>query len=422
MGMNASSAHPPRRRGRDRRARHERRLPRGPRIGLALAGGGPLGAVYELGALRAIEESVEGLDLTGCVSYVGISAGALVGAALANGVSPSRLLRMLFRDEPGEPRFDTDAFFTPARREWARRALGAPRLLGEALWSLATRPGDRTLLGAAAMLAEALPVGLFDNDPIRRFVRALLTRRGRSDDFRRLARRLTIVAADVESGEPVRFGAAGHDHVPISVAVQASTAVPGIYPPVLVDGRHCADGALLKTMHASAVLEDDVDLLLCVNPLVPVDTRPGAGRGELRRHEVVERGLPGLLTQTIRTLLHSRLRASVAGYAARWPRTDVVLFEPGPDEYAMSFGDIFSFSARAEVAELAWRATRRDLLRRHDELAPMLARHGVRLRRDVLEDARRDFWTGIGLRPARRLAPVSRRLARALDEVELLAG
>ena len=40
------------------------RNPRAPRIALALAGGGPLGAIYEIGALCALDESLEGLDLT----------------------------------------------------------------------------------------------------------------------------------------------------------------------------------------------------------------------------------------------------------------------------------------------------------------------------------------------------------------------
>ncbi|MGH8807133.1 MAG: patatin-like phospholipase family protein, partial [Noviherbaspirillum sp.] len=51
-----------------------------PRIGLALAGGGPLGAVYEIGALAAIAESVEGLDLNDADIYVGISAGGIIAA------------------------------------------------------------------------------------------------------------------------------------------------------------------------------------------------------------------------------------------------------------------------------------------------------------------------------------------------------
>ena len=50
----------------------------GRRIGLALAGGGPEGAVYEIGALRALEDSLEGLDLTALHVYVGVSAGAFI--------------------------------------------------------------------------------------------------------------------------------------------------------------------------------------------------------------------------------------------------------------------------------------------------------------------------------------------------------
>ena len=49
---------------------------RHPRIGLAIAGGGPVGAMYELGVLRALEEACEGLDLTRMDGYVGVSSGA----------------------------------------------------------------------------------------------------------------------------------------------------------------------------------------------------------------------------------------------------------------------------------------------------------------------------------------------------------
>ena len=46
-------------------ARSPRRSQRsGPRIGLALAGGGPIGAIYEIGALCALEDTIDGLDFT----------------------------------------------------------------------------------------------------------------------------------------------------------------------------------------------------------------------------------------------------------------------------------------------------------------------------------------------------------------------
>ena len=55
------------------------------RVGLALAGGGPMGAMYELGALRALEEAIDGLRLNDAWSYVGVSAGSFVASCLANG-------------------------------------------------------------------------------------------------------------------------------------------------------------------------------------------------------------------------------------------------------------------------------------------------------------------------------------------------
>ena len=42
----------------------------GPRIGLALGGGGPLGGIYEIGALRALDEALDGLDFNNIDVYV----------------------------------------------------------------------------------------------------------------------------------------------------------------------------------------------------------------------------------------------------------------------------------------------------------------------------------------------------------------
>ena len=43
--------------------------------------------------------------------------------------------------------------------------------------------------------------------------------------------------------------------MPIALAVQASTALPGLYPPVEIDGRFYVDGVLHKTVHASVAFE-----------------------------------------------------------------------------------------------------------------------------------------------------------------------
>ena len=382
-------------------------------IGLALAGGGPEGAVYEIGALRALEESLDGVDFNDLDSYVGVSAGSFVAALLANDVPVSQLVRMIVTHEPSEQPFHFEEFFSPAYGELAGRVAMLPRLAIESLWHFARRPGDQSLREALTHLGQALPVGLFSNDAIRRYLERTFARKRRTNDFRRLRHRLTVVAADLGSGLPVLFGEPGWDDVPIATAVQASTALPGLYPPVRVNGSDCVDGVLLRTVHASVALERGVELLLCINPIVPTDVRSAIGRGLMPRGILTQRGLPTVLSQTFRTLIHSRLEVGLSRYATRFPNADLVLFEPGRDEYAMFFSNMFSFASRKEVCELAYRHTRRELWRRRRTFGPLFARHGVTLRLDGLRDDTRSIWDGVGASTHRR-APVAEKLDRAL--------
>lgn len=374
----------------------------GGEIALALAGGGPFGAVWEIGALRALEEACDGLDLTALDRYVGVSAGSFVAACLANGIGTHQLVRMLFRHVPGEIPFKPSTFFQPAVGAWARRGLRLPGAAMRAAQAVCRHPDARGLSHAVTVLGEALPVGVFDNEPIRDYVQRLFTAGGRVDDFRELGgKRLVVTAADLTAGEAIAFGTPGHDDVPISQAVQASTAVPGLYTPVWIDGRPYVDGALFKTVNASAVLDDDVGLLLVLNPLAPVDASTERRTREGRSTDLVSMGIRPVLAQTVRAVLASRLRTAVDGYAHRWPSLDVALVEPAPHELGFLFTDVFSFRERERICALAYDATRRDLLRHADALAPKFARHGLTLRRDVLADDRRTLWQGVGLRESR---------------------
>lgn len=368
--------------------------------GLALAGGGPGGAVYEIGALFALQDSLAGLDLTALPCYVGVSAGALLTACLANGMTPELLARVLDQPVEGEEEFDPALFFTPNYREFARRSLSLPRLVAQMLWHVARRHGERPFLTSLGKLTEALPTGVFDNTPIREYLERVLAHPGRTDDFRKLGAELVIVATDLESGRAVRFGSPGHTDVPISLAVQASTAMPGLYPPVEVDGRSLVDGVLLKTLHASVALDYGVELLLCVNPVVPVDTTAGERSGTLLPGAVRDGGLPMVLSQTIRTMVHSRLEIGLAGYVEHYPHATVVMFEPPRDEYEMFFSNILSLSDRHRMCELAYAVTREELRRREPELAPIFAKQGITFRREVLDDEDRTLWATVGSKAA----------------------
>jgi len=403
----------------------------GRRVGLAMAGGGPEGAVYEIGALRALEDAFDGVDFNDLDCYVGVSSGGFLGACLVNGVEIEEMAHRI-TSEPGDHRnpFRPEIFFTPSRRELFSRLGSVPRLLAESIRRYVTDRDDLTLLESLMDLSQALPVGVFDNEPVRLFFEKLIEDQGGSNDFRRLDKKLRIVTADLDSGRAVVFGAAGHDHVPISLAVQASTALPGLYPPVEIEGRYYVDGVLLKTVHASVALEEGVQLLFCINPIVPVDTARAVEAGVMRRGKLVDRGLPTVMSQTLRTIIRSRLGVGMKSYENKFPNSDVVLLEPKRDDYRMFFTNVFSFSDRRATCEHAYRETLHELRRRRDELEPVLARHGITLREEVMVDESRDLWASLGSavqgeqrdRLARKNGrnPEVERLDRALTRLEAM--
>ena len=177
----------------------KRRTGKKPRIALALAGGGPLGAIYEIGALCALDESLAGIDFTGLDHYVGVSAGGFLAAALANGMTPRELCDGFIEnsDESAEV-FDPSWLTVPAWGEFARRSIMMPGLVASALWRLLVE--RRSLISALERLGPGLPTGLFANDEVDRRLAALFSRAGRTNDFRELKTQLTLVATNLDSG------------------------------------------------------------------------------------------------------------------------------------------------------------------------------------------------------------------------------
>ncbi|MCK0107221.1 patatin-like phospholipase family protein [Marinobacter sp. S0848L] len=366
-----------------------------PRIGLALGGGGPLGGIYEIGALRALDEALDGLDFNDLNVYVGVSSGSFVASHLANQVTTAQLCRIFVRNEAEVHPFHPDVFYRPAFREIGSRLLAVPKLLSTAFSRFINNPYDQSLLEALTILAQAAPAGLFDNEGLHDYLRRAFTMLGRTNDFRQLKRSLYVVAADVESSDAVCFGAPGFDHVPISKAVQASTSSPGLYVPVEIDGRYYVDGTLRKGLHASVAFEDGADLVFAINPQVPIDASAAVRAGSLKAGDLTHSGMPNMLSQTFRTMVYSRMQSGIAQYARDYPDKDILLFEPTRDDAKLFFSNVFSFQSRRMVCEHAYQMTRRDLLNRADELEPKLAQYGIKLRRDRLEDEQRTISTSL---------------------------
>jgi NTE family protein len=361
------------------------------RVGLALAGGVIEGGFYEVGVLCALQDAVEGLDCTRLNVYVGVSAGAVITSLLANGVAPRTLSRAILSQAEPVLNLNPDILFTPAVGEYARRLGKLPFALARWLKRRVDRPFDISLVGMLWELGELTPVGIFDSAPMERYLANVFNTGGRTNDFRDLRAELRVVAVKLDSAELVAFGDRGSAHVPISRAVQASIALPGLYCPVQIEGEAYIDGVARRTLNASLALDEGVDLLFCVNPIVPVDMSAARARQGHSR-SLVDYGLPSVLSQTFRTMVHSRMGTGFRSYEYAYPDTDVVLIEPELDDSSMFFSNIFSFTNRRGVCEHAYASTRRHLLARADELEEKLARRGLRLRRDVLSDETRTLF------------------------------
>jgi NTE family protein len=86
---------------------------------------------------------------------------------------------------------------------------------------------------------------LFDNIGLR----ALIARTNTPRTFDELEVPLRVIACDLETGEEVVFAAG-----PLEPALLASTALPGLFPPIRHDGRVLVDGAVVDTVPLSHAL------------------------------------------------------------------------------------------------------------------------------------------------------------------------
>jgi NTE family protein len=357
------------------RAGDRRRLKKHGKVALVCAGGGVTGAVYEIGCLRALEElldrSVLDLDL-----YVGVSGGAFVASMLASGISP----REMFEEITARSRNPFGVPVAPLYRlgvsDFLARSLRAPRVLADAIMTTLTGEG-RSFSDLALSLFELLPAGLLDNSGIQEYLARVFRERGAPDRFERLARELYLVAVDLDSGEAVCFGDREHRDVPVSKAVQASTALPGLYRPVRIAGRDYVDGGVKKTAHINLAIRHGADLVICINPIVPIlNDMPG---GPLRGH-LSNKGVTYVLDQVLRIMLHGRMEYGMERYGTEHPEVDILLIQPTRDDMRMFSYNIMRMSARKVVVEDGYRSAIQGFRSHRAAWGRMLRRHGIGLK------------------------------------------
>jgi NTE family protein len=168
---------------------------------LVLSGGGANGAV-EVGFFKAIHEFDIRIDLV-----IGTSVGAINGAMIASGLPPDEIIR--------------------------RWHLATPSAFLKWNWGELLRRGMRAR-------------SLYDPGSLRRFLNDAIPAR----QFADLTIPFMAVATDALTGEPAPF--TGGDLIS---AVQASCAIPAIYPPAMINGRQYVDGGVSRQVPVDLAID-----------------------------------------------------------------------------------------------------------------------------------------------------------------------
>ncbi len=262
-----------------------------------------------------------------------------------------------------------------------RRLVKLPSVSWSVVRSLVTNFRDLAVADLLWEMAELLPSGIFNGDALDTYVRAALEKPGFANCFNELNNQLFIVASELDSGARAVFGRGYMEDVPISRAVAASSAVPVLYRPVQIFEKDYLDGGLHGNASLDLAIEAGAKLVVCVNSMVPFD----ASTVRPNEHYIRRRGLQGVINQSLRTFLHSGLRYHIKNLRAKYPDVDVILIQPGQDDYEMFTHNPMHYSGRLAVAQHGFETVTMGLLRNIEYYRAVLARHDISLHTDLLE-------------------------------------
>jgi len=216
---------------------------------LVLSGGGITGIAWEIGLLWGLEEG--GVDVTDVDLIVGTSAGSAVGAQITSGLSLEELYQLQLipiEDTKEQPvNFDGGEF----RQMMAAAIMSSPdpqtaRIrIGEAALAAPTMSEEERL----ELLASRLPSKEWAEEP-----------------------RLVINTVDAQTGEWMAFDR--DSGVSLLLAVAASSAVPGVYPPTTIHEGKYIDGGMSSGTNADIAKGQDRVLILVAEPTM---TAPAMG-------------------------------------------------------------------------------------------------------------------------------------------------
>ena len=139
--------------------------------------------------------------------------------------------------------------------------------------------------------------------------------------------------------------------MPISHAVAASSAIPGFFEPYRIAGRDYVDGDVGHTGHADLAVELRADLIVVVNPAVPLKV------GSPEEGAVRERGLYAIMEQAGHITSFNLLELGLRELKLRHPLVEFHLIQPDPQPSPL-IGPSMGFEASRAALRFGYTSVR----------------------------------------------------------------
>jgi hypothetical protein len=348
---------------------------------LILGGGGITGGMYELGALSALDDFlVGGRKPTDFDVYVGISAGSLLAAFLANGISVKEMCEAVLGGRGHRLLLRREDLYEFRLRPFLRATWNFLRSVGPVLRYLRRERQPATFLNVIALFQQFLPAGFFSNANLERYVARILSEGGRTNEFERLGGKLFLVATDIDTGERRVFGAGDAPGVPISKAIQASSAIPVFFEPVRIGDRFFVDGMAERVDHLDIPISAGARFLLMINPTVPVyNDRTVVCIPSVLGHcgSIAETGFASIAEQTFRINTRVKLELGVELYRRQCPDTEILLVEPAPMDSTLFLYGSMNYSERVQVLNYGYNSAAFYFTENYARVKDAFASHGM---------------------------------------------
>jgi len=220
---------------------------------VVLGGGGPVGVAWQLGLAAGL--ATGGVDLAAADLVVGTSAGSIAGALLTGGDDPARLIAEV------ESLFATGTG-TSGADQVSQEALAEFMDLTFAVGQLGEDPAAHAAhiakVGAFSRAATTIPEDAFVGS-----IGSVLAGRPWPGHF-------ACTAVDTETGRFQVWDAT--TAVPLERAIASSCSVPGVYPPITINGSRYMDGGARSALNADLAAGYDTVIVVSVTVM---DLPPG---------------------------------------------------------------------------------------------------------------------------------------------------